>query len=286
MYLSAKRDMSMKRLVITSFALGAFALGALIMPAMAADLAPYYKARPPAPPMVPPVVWGWTGLYIGANAGWIGSTGNTITNAGSDTGTDGLGTFLGAGAIPSSIGISRSGFIGGGQIGYNWQWTPNWVLGLEADFDGLADRSSTVILAFPGSAAFAPFQTGYSRALDTLGTVRERVGYLSSPNLLWYVTGGLAYGDPTLQTAFACATCATPASTSILTSATLRGWTVGGGAEWRFASAWSVKLEYLYVDLGSRSNTVTYAYGPTSTMTSTYNERDNIVRAGLNYKFW
>jgi outer membrane immunogenic protein len=171
MYPFPKRDISMKRLVITSFALGAFTLGALIMPAMAADLAPYYKARPPAPP----VVWGWTGLYIGANAGWIGSTGNTVTNAGTDTGPSGLGTFLGAGAIPSSVGISHSGFIGGGQIGYNWQWTPSWVLGLEADFDGLADPSSTVIVAFPGSAAFVPIQTGYSRALDTLGTVRERV---------------------------------------------------------------------------------------------------------------
>jgi outer membrane immunogenic protein len=270
----------MTRLVITSIA-----LAALIMPAMAADLAPYYKARPLAPP-APPPVWGWTGLYIGANAGWIGSTSNTITNTGTDGGASGLGTALGAGAIPGTIGISHSGFIGGGQIGYNWQWTPNWVLGLEADFDGLADPASTVIVAFPGSAAISPLQTGYSRALDTLGTIRERVGYLSSPNLMWYATGGLAYGDPTLQTAFACAACTPPASTSILSSATLRGWTVGAGAEWRFASAWSVKLEYLYVDLGSRSNTVTYTYGPTSTMTSTYNERDNIVRAGVNYKFW
>jgi outer membrane immunogenic protein len=270
------------------------ALGALVAPAMAAG--PYLYLPPnrveagiaaPAAARPPPAsVWSWTGLYIGANAGWIGSSSNTITNTGTDTGTGGLGTFLGAGKIPGSIGISHSGFIGGGQIGYNWQWTPNWVVGLEADFDGLADPSSTVIVAFPGSAAFVPFQTGYSRALDTLGTVRGRVGYLSSPNLLWYATGGLAYGDPKLQTAFACATCASPASTSILTSGTQTGWTVGAGVEWRFASSWSVKLEYLYVDLGSRSNTVTYTNGPTSSMTSTFSERDNIVRAGLNYKFW
>jgi outer membrane immunogenic protein len=270
----------MKKLLISTVA-----FGVLIAPAMAADLgpapAPYYKA-PPAPPPV----WSWTGLYIGANAGWIGSTSNSITNTGTDTGTGGLGAALGFGAIPGSIGISHSGFIGGGQIGYNWQWTPNWVVGLEADFDGLADPSSTVIAAFPGGGGFVPLQTGYARALDTLGTVRGRLGYLWSPSLLWYATGGLAYGDTKLQTAFGCAACVPPASTSVLTSSTLTGWTVGAGVEWRFAPAWSVKLEYLYVDLGSLSNTITYTYGPTSSLTSTFNERDNIVRAGLNYKFW
>jgi outer membrane immunogenic protein len=65
------------------------------------------------------------------------------------------------------------------------------------------------------------------------------------------------------------------------------GWTVGAGVEWMFAPAWSVKAEYLYVDLGSISNTIGYIYGPTSisSLTSTFNERDNIVRAGINYKF-
>jgi outer membrane immunogenic protein len=102
------------------------------------------------------------------------------------------------------------------------------------------------------------------------------------------VTGGLAYGQTKLQTAFACATCAPPANTSILTSNVNTGWTVGAGVEWMFAPAWSIKAEYLYVDLGSISNTIGYTYGPTSisSLTSTYNERDNIVRAGINYKFW
>jgi opacity protein-like surface antigen len=61
------------------------------------------------------------------------------------------------------------------------------------------------------------------------------------------------------------------------------GWTLGAGVEWRFAPAWSVKLEYLYVDLGNLNNTITFT---TSSLSSTFNERDNIVRAGLNYKFW
>jgi outer membrane immunogenic protein len=270
----------MKRLLIT-----ALASAALIVPAMAADLSPaprpVYKAPPP-----PPVVWSWTGFYIGSNFGWIGSTDNNISNTGADGGTAGLGTFLGAGGIPASVGVSHSGFIGGGQIGYNWQWTPSWVVGLEADFDGLANSSSTVITAFPGNAALPPAQSGFARALDTLGTVRGRVGYLASPAWLLYATGGLAYGETKLASAFACATCAVPVAASGLADSWQVGWTVGAGVEWKFAPQWSVKAEYLYVDLGSISNTIPYTYGPSSTLTSTYNERDNIVRAGINYKFW
>jgi outer membrane immunogenic protein len=270
----------MKKLVIA-----ALASGALIMPAAAADMAPapYYKA--PLPP--PPVVWSWTGWYIGANFGWIGSTDNTITNTGTDNGPGGLGTYLSFGGIPATVSTNHSNFLGGGQVGYNWQWGLNWVVGLEADFDGIASPSTTVIAAFPGNAAFAPAQSGFARALDSLGTVRGRVGYLMSPSFLWYATGGLAYGETKLQTAFACAGCAPPVFTERLADNWQVGWTVGAGVEWKFAPQWSVKAEYLYVDLGSISNTIGYPYGPfNSSLTSTYNERDNIVRAGINYKFW
>jgi outer membrane immunogenic protein len=274
-------ELSMKKLVIASLVSGAF-----VVPALAADL-----ARPPvlyqAPPAPLPIVSSWTGFYIGSNFGWIGSMDNTITKTGTDNGTGGLGTYLSFGGIPATVSASHSNFLGGGQIGYNWQWGPSWVMGLEADFDGIASPSSTVIAAFPGNAAFFPAQSGFARALDTLGTVRGRVGYLISPSFLWYATGGLAYGETKLQTAFACAACAPPVFTERLTDDWQVGWTVGAGVEWRFAPQWSVKAEYLYVDLGSISNTIGYPYGPfNSTLTSTYSEHDNIVRAGINYKFW
>jgi outer membrane immunogenic protein len=267
------------------FVVIALASVALIVPAIAADLSPaprpVYKAPPPPPP-----AWSWTGLYIGSNFGWIGSTSNNIMNTGTDGGTAGLGSALAAGAIPGSVGVSHNNFLGGGQIGYNWQWTPNWVLGLEADFDGIASPSSSVVSAFPGSATIVPLQTGFATALDTLGTVRGRVGYLATPAWLLYATGGLAYGETKLVSAFGCATCTPPAAISSLTDSWQVGWTVGAGVEWRFAPQWSVKAEYLYVDLGSISNTINYNYGPSSSLTSTFNERDNIVRAGINYKFW
>jgi outer membrane immunogenic protein len=257
------------------------AFGALIMPAMAADVAPYYRAPLP--------VWGWSGFYIGANAGWVGSTGQTITNTGSDSGTLGLGTGLLVGAIPGTVNVNNSGFLGGGQVGYNWQIGPNWVWGIETDLDGASAKSSTTV-AFAGSSAFGPISTVYNSNLDVLGTLRARLGFLVTPNFLFYGTGGLAYADYKLGSAAVCPTfkppCEGQAGTSDQISNWSFGWTVGAGVEWQFAPAWSVKAEYLYIDLGTQSSTITYDYGSSfSSLTSTVNEHDNIFRVGVNYMF-
>jgi len=108
-------------------------------PAFAADIVParVYKAPPP-------VYLGWTGLYVGVNGGWYGSTDNTITNIGTDTSIAGLGSALRLGLIPGAVSLSHNGFIGGGQIGYNWQVNPAWVVGIEADFDGVTGGKSSV----------------------------------------------------------------------------------------------------------------------------------------------
>jgi len=259
---------------------GIIASGAVVGPLLAADLAPYDRLP----------VSSWTGVYIGANAGWIGSSGNTISNSGTDTGPGGLGSALALGLIPGSVGASHTGFSGGGQIGYNWQVNPSWVSGVEADFDGGGGKRS-VAATYPGNAAFVPMTSVFTRQLDTLGTVRGRVGFLSSSYLLWYATGGLAYGETKLGSAWGCPACFPPTttqgSTALLTSNTSVGWTLGAGVEWNFAPAWSVKAEYLYVDLGNQSNTIAYNYtGWNSTLTSTVNERDNIVRVGVNYKLF
>jgi outer membrane immunogenic protein len=265
----------MKRLLLAGLA-----VSALIAPAVAAEMAPvpYY----PAPP--PPILWSWTGLYIGANLGWAGSSSNTLTNTGTDTGTGGLGAALGAGLFPGSVSVSHSGFIGGGQIGYNWQLAPTWVAGIETDFDGLGNNTNTNTFS---NTTFVPMTATFSSGLDTLGTVRARLGWLWTPALLAYATGGFAYGENKVGSSFTCPTCLPPAAIALSSSSTSTGWTVGAGLEWRFAPAWSVKVEYLYVDLGNRSDTITYNYRPfTSTLTSTVDERDNIVRVGLNYKIW
>lgn len=255
-----------------------------VAPAMGADLAvkaPYYKA----PVVLLPT---WTGWYVGGNAGWIGSADDNVTNTGTDTGPGGLGSVLAAGGIPTSVNVTQSGFLGGGQIGYNWQ-LGRVVYGLEADFDGSTAKSSTGAV-FPGGAGFLPNTTSFSRDLDWLATVRGRLGYTVAPAFLVYGTGGLAVGQTSIGSSIAGPAWFPPTeseSTTNLTSTnTSAGWTAGVGAEWLFAPRWSVKAEYLYVDLGTHSNTLTYTYsGDTSSLTSTVHDTSNIVRAGINYHF-
>jgi outer membrane immunogenic protein len=265
----------MKRILLAGLA-----FSAPIMPAMAADMVPYDKA----PPLL-----NWTGLYVGANIGWAGSA-DSIVNTGTDTGGAGLGRYLVLGGIPGRLNLTNTGVIGGGQIGYNWQVLPSWVLGIEADLEGSGAKGSNSF-TYLGNPGFLGITTTYSRELDWLGTIRGRFGYLWFPSLLFYGTGGLAYGQNKIASAASCAAwgppCQSEGSTATQTSNTSVGWTLGGGAEWRFAPAWSVKAEYLYVDFGLHSNTISYTYpvGNVSTLTSTVRERDNIVRVGVNYMF-
>jgi outer membrane immunogenic protein len=256
------------------------AFGASLMPAMAADVAPPYLPPPPA--------WSWNGFYIGANVGWAGST-DAVTNLGTDTGAGGFGTSLLHGGIPGAINLNQTGFMGGGQVGYNWQVWPTWVIGIEADFQGLDAKGSNAF-TFLGAGGVLPITTPYSRELDWLGILRGRFGYLWFPSLLFYGTGGLAYGENKIGVAAVCPAwtppCQAEGSTANQTSNTSAGWTLGTGAEWRFAPAWSVRAEYLYVEFGRHSNTISYTYGANvSTLTSSVRERDNIVRFGVNYMF-
>ena len=250
----------MHRLVLTGLVLVAFSL-----PALATDLALPRKAPPR--PVPAPVFSSWSGFYVGATAGWLGSTNNNITASGF--------------GVPGAIGVSHSGYIGGVEAGYNWQAGPNWVLGIEEDFQGV-DANGSAIFVFPGNAGLPSFTAAYNHNINWLATVRGRIGFLSSPGLLWYGTGGLAYGQTKFVTTAACV-CSTEGSTTNVSP----GWTAGAGVEWKFAPAWSMKLEYLYVDLGTQTATVSGANGPfIGTLTSSVRETDNVVRFGLNYKLY
>jgi outer membrane immunogenic protein len=257
------------------------AVCALPAPAGAADILPFYRAPPFGP------VATWTGFYVGANAGWTGSWTDRAVNSGTDTGTAGFGTAVQQGAIPPQATLHDNGFLGGGQLGFNWQFDATWVAGIEADFDGLSAKSS-VAVPFSGSTIIPPITTTYSRELDSVGTLRARLGYLSSPTLLWYATGGLAYGATKFGTAVACPLWAPPCGPMAVSSSALSfGWTFGGGVEWQFAPSWTLRAEYLYIDLGTQTNTLTYNYGAnTSTLISRLDEADSIVRVGINYRFF
>jgi outer membrane immunogenic protein len=173
------------------------------------------------------------------------------------------------------------------QAGFNWQFAPAWVAGIETDFDWLANSAPKSVFPYFGTAAFPALNTTFARGLDSLGTVRARFGWLFTPLFLFYATGGIAYGETRLGTTFFCPTCAPSAAISSTSSGNAIGWTVGAGLEWQFAPGWSVKGEYLWVDLGSRSETISYPYATfNSTLTSSVHERDGIVRTGLTYRFW
>jgi outer membrane immunogenic protein len=223
--------------------------------AHAADLGARPVYTPPPPPPLP--VYSWTGFYFGANGGFGGDQYEYPTTVGPVAGTAKL---------------HSSGFFGGGQVGYNWQFAPMWVAGVEADFDG-ADIEGTA----NASTGFAAASAGTK--LDWFGTVRGRAGVLVTPHALLYATGGWAYGQTTTS-ANATLTGVAAASTSI--TANQNGWTAGAGLEYALNSWLSFKTEYLYVDLGTANLVNTSVAGVPFVM----NEKAtfNTVKVGLNMK--
>jgi outer membrane immunogenic protein len=271
----------MKRLTVSAIAL-ALGMGS----AMAADL-PSRKAPPVYIPPPPPLTW--NGFYAGLNIGG-GWNSNNPNNEGSVY-WDPNFAFGSSGHIPvagtpnifflpngNQTG-SQGGVVGGAQVGYNFQFNPSIVIGAEADFQGSSlggngnSNSSFFPSPFftPGTAVFNDILVPVSAinggrlGLDWFGTVRGRAGWLFTPTLLVYGTGGFAFGE-TQAWGF---------------SNTRTGWTAGGGLEWMFAPRWSAKVEYLYVDLTNSGNNNGFGWN----WGYHFHPQLNVVRAGVNYHF-
>jgi outer membrane immunogenic protein len=243
--------------------LSGIALTAMTGSVLAADL----PSR--LPPVLPvPPVWSWTGVYVGINGGYGGD--RTKYNA--------FDTGVAAGAQSSRM---SSGFLGGGQLGFNWQFpTSNVVLGLETDFQGSWIKSEYVASAFAGGAA-AGLDTGTK--VDWFGTVRGRAGYAFG-QFFPYITGGFAYGETKSFAEGAAGIGGLAAVTGYSRVREPTGWTLGAGLEYSLTHNLTFKTEYLYVDLGK---TQVYAFPDGVGGITSLNERTtiNVVRAGLNYKF-
>jgi outer membrane immunogenic protein len=254
--------------------------------AFAADL-PSRKAPPPvyAPPAP---VFTWNGLYGGVNIGY-GFGANTT-----ETGSFAYPGFPNGGAWNGSL--NPNGVLGGGQVGYNYQFSPWLVLGLEADIQA-SDVHGQSNYVGPGfGLPFNYTAVNSAKNVDWFGTVRGRVGVTlpSMPNLLVYGTGGFAYGqvNQTVSVANAFPGIASIGGrTNYFETAT--GWTAGGGVEWSPAAfpAWSAKVEYLYTDLGTINQGFSSSYFvvlPTVVPfigSHTSSTRFHTVRAGLNWHF-
>lgn len=261
----------MRSIVFTSsLATAAIAATAL---AHAADLPPMVPTAPP-----PPICcnYNWTGFYLGANVG--GSWGRESHQIFDGT----------AGIFEVGVTNNPNGVIGGGQVGYNWQFAPwfGWgtgtVLGIEADFQG-ASQKSTINEAF-SDPRFGPvtFSGSVEDKLQSFGTVRGRAG-IAFDRVLWYATGGWAFGQRQLSGPLTSSNAAGPISTTAFsTSSRMNGWTAGAGIEWAFLGNWSARFEYLYIDFGSQGD-VSIPGGPFIVTNGHF--VDNVARVGVNYKF-
>jgi outer membrane immunogenic protein len=237
-----------------------------------------------APPMAAPVlVYNWSGIYIGLNAGygWGGNTNQNI--AFTDPGIIGFAPYF-AGGGNVFPGLKPQGFIGGGQIGADRQWG-KFVAGVVADFQGTDIKASATATATPGGG-FVPSTQTLTQRLDFLGTARVRGGFAAN-NWLFYGTGGLAYGQVNSSLTFN----ALPASPVFLTNSNTEnrvGWAAGAGVNYGFTN-WVVGLEWLHYDLGRSTVTAfTVAPGvivPGGSLTGTQRVAGDIVRGTVSYKF-
>jgi outer membrane immunogenic protein len=178
--------------------------------------------------------------------------------------------------------MTSSGFAGGGEGGCNYQVNDWFVIGAEGDFQ-YTGLNATNTGAIPRLRVGNSFTETFSS--DWLTTVRGRAG-IASGQWLFFATGGLAQANVSFSdfVFFPFSSTTNAASNSGMRG----GWTAGGGAEWAFAPRWSVKAEYLYVDLGTASFTSTNsnpAKFPRASIVHSHSLTENISRFGLNYAF-
>jgi outer membrane immunogenic protein len=238
----------MKKLLPLGVAL-AWLLGS---PALAADLpakAPVYRAA--AAPL-----FNWTGCYLGANLGGGWARKHIVDQE------------------PGLVGVDRdrhnsSGFVGGGQIGCDYQ-VNNWVFGIQGMFDGADISGSNRDLSNP--------LLNWTSRNEWFGSVTGRFGYAVTPGALIYAKGGGAWVKDHNILTFGTVTQTTP-------DTTMNGWTVGGGLEYMFAPNWSIFAEYNFVSLNTKERS-TFTRN-TDGATFPYDVHNNLqtVLVGINYRF-
>ena len=268
----------------TRISIAALAMALGMGSALAADL-PSRKAPPAYIP--PPPVLSWNGFYAGLNlgGGWDANSGRNLVSAYWDP------TFPFASNITpngqtnlfflpnNNQSGNNGGVIGGLQLGYNFQFNPSIVVGVETDFQG-----SSLSGQGPSNYAFYPSPylqpngtfngqlipvaaiNGGNLSLDYIGTVRGRAGWLFTPTLLVYGTAGFAYGGVSAWN-----------QTNIRS-----GWTAGGGLEWMFAPNWSAKVEYLHAQLSGGGGNNGWGW---NAVANNHSLNLNIVRVGVAYHF-
>jgi outer membrane immunogenic protein len=235
---------------------------AVVVASVASPLAAFgadLPLNPSAPALI--ALYNWTGCYVGGHVGGAFSP---------DAATNQLG---------ASTSHNSSGFVGGGQIGCDYQFVSGWVLGVEG-------RAAWTSLKASNAGSVRNLVTGvvlpsqFTVSNDFLASATARVGYSFVDRWLFYVKGGAAWTNEKADDAFI-----TTRGIAVdpNTSSTRTGWTIGTGAEWAFAPNWSATLEYDYYDFGSKGLTLT---DPNATVTiSSFKDTIHTLTAGVNYRF-
>src|SRR6516162_8465393 len=279
------RGVQMKKLFLGSVALVALGLGAPA--ALAADRA--VPAYAPPPPPVP--VYTWTGCYAGANAGTSTgrsqqtTLGNTLLTGGAlGAPAPALTTVPAGSSIAGDLNLS--GFIGGFQGGCNYQMGM-WVVG--AEVDGMATNKEgqnfeVGLVPFLGNGRANWVSQTQERWLVT---ARGKLGMTWWDKSMVYVTGGAAWAKiDTSEFLIGAPGFFGGPGTGHQESNTRTGWTVGAGYEYALGYGWSIKGEYLYVKFDDFRTFTTPPFGVGDIAPRNVKLYDNIIRAGMNYKFW
>jgi len=246
--------------------------------ASAADLPRQASAYPPAHPPA----FSWSSCYAGVNDGAAWNHVDFASTVDPGTHFSLTSNVAAVGAAGTGASNGHVGFVGGGQVGCNWQ-TGSFVFGLEGDLNGLTPKAE-----FAGNAVTTLGPVSVTNSVETrwLATVRPRLGYAPYRSFV-YLTGGVAfarfkftqtYSEPNF-----------PAFGSSEVSDTKTGWTIGAGYENAFTNNWSAKIEYLYARFDSTIGNNWLLVTPIATSNEFHSSASslnlNIVRVGLNYKF-
>jgi outer membrane immunogenic protein len=247
---------------------------------------------------------GFSGTYFGINAGY-GWGDQTVDYTPNDQAAfDGTCGGVGGGTCIPSATLEHSGAVAGVQLGHNWDGGGSWVFGIEGD-------ASWAAIEGDSSSPFHQGSTQDSSAdatleLEWLATLRARAGIATSPSMMIYATGGLAIGEVSHELvvpnnviggtgsqtsggfSYRCTTAGPPCFEGS-GSDTKTGWTLGAGAEFAVSPNVTMKLEYLYVDLGDVEGTLTtndFVLGntPASFNADFGSMTKNVVRVGVNFK--
>jgi outer membrane immunogenic protein len=231
--------------------------------------------------------YNWTGFYAGGNFGYGFGQPTAPAIGFSDPYGIGIGNFLELGGF-NIASYPNKGVLGGIQAGYNYQIS-SWVLGAEADWSATdISGSYSALSTVDPNAVTGISVTNTNTSLDWLATLRARVG-VASDKWLFYGTGGLALGRVTsgFDSYITDRSTGFTFSYNGANSTTNVGWTAGVGTEYALGR-FSVKLEYLYYDVGPNrvtSPTIDKTYAGTSFLTLDQRTAGHIVRVGLNYHF-